>query len=604
MWPAPLGGKMSMSALNVFSSVARLSKGLWWGPHAARAWMLTIGAFALALLDVGVQVALNHWTKDFFDAIEKRSVDQLSRAALFFVALIAASTAVVVVGMVTRQLLQIYWRQKITERLLNLWITNQAFYRLNVIRTDDFAPEHRIAEDARLTVEPIVDLVIGFMTATVTFIAFVGILWNLGGSITIGGVDLPGYMVLGAIAYALSVSLLMMVVGSSYAQRVRDRSEAEAQLRYELTHLRENAESIALVRGELGQQTSLLGRLGRVVETWRLYALRWGYMTIVVNASALAAPIVPVLLMMPKYLSEPGMTFGTVMQAATAFGTVQASLAWVTSNFARLSEWYAAASRVAELNVYIQAAASPGAEQSRIEIKESDGGQLRLANVGVRLHTGRKLITDAEFSISPGEMVMVTGKSGIGKSTLLRAIAGLWPWGSGTIFVPPGAKIAFASQRPYLPAGTLKAALTYPADPSDYPDEVVLRALELCDLKGLSTRLLERGAWDRILSGSEQQCAAFARLLVQKPSITILDEATSAVDGEVEARLMELFKSELYETSVISVAHSPSLAQYYGRQITLSREKSGVRVLVRMGQLTGWAKMRAAMVRRPKAPAT
>jgi vitamin B12/bleomycin/antimicrobial peptide transport system ATP-binding/permease protein len=595
---------MSMSAVNVFAAVARLSKGFWLGPQAARAWMLTIGAFALALLDVGVQVALNHWTKDFYDAIERRSVDLITSAAFFFALLIVTSTAVVVLGMITRQLLQIDWRQKITERLLKLWLTNQAFYRLNVIRTDDFAPEHRIAEDARLTVEPIVDLVIGFLTATVTFVAFVGILWKLGGSITVAGVDLPGFMVLGAVAYALSVSLLMMIVGSSYAQRVRDRSEAEAQLRYELTHLRENAESIALVRGELGQQTSLLGRMGRVAETWRNYALRWGYMTIIVNASALAAPIVPVLLMMPKYLSDPSMTFGTVMQAATAFGTVQAALAWFTSNFARLSEWYAAASRVAELNMYIQAAASPGAEQSRIEIKDSDGGQLCLKNVGVKLHTGKKLITDAEFTISSGEMVMVTGKSGIGKSTLLRAIAGLWPWGEGTIFVPPRAQIAFASQRPYLPAGTLKAALTYPMDPSDYPDDVVVRALELCDLKALAARLQERGAWDRMLSGSEQQCVAFARLIIQKPSIIILDEATSALDEEIEARLMELFKTELYETSVIGVAHSPSLVQYYSRQITLSREKAGVRVLIRMGNLTGWAKVRAAMARRAKAPVT
>jgi vitamin B12/bleomycin/antimicrobial peptide transport system ATP-binding/permease protein len=230
-------------------------------------------------------------------------------------------------------------------------------------------------------------------------------------------------------------------------------------------------------------------------------------MTIVVNASALAAPIVPVLLMMPKYLSEPGMTFGTVMQAATAFGTVQASLAWVTSNFARLSERYAAASRVAELNMYIQAAAAPGAEQSRIEIKQSDAGQLSLKNVGVRLHTGKKLIADAEFTISPGEMVMVTGKSGIGKSTLLRAIAGLWPWGEGTIFIPPGAKIAFASQRPYLPQGTLKAALTYPADPSDYPDELVVRALDLCDLKTLGTRLQERGAWTGFYRGASSSAS-------------------------------------------------------------------------------------------------
>src|SRR5262245_11035090 len=562
-----------MSIFNVFRSVAQLSKGFWWGPHAGRAWMLTLGAFALALLDVVAQVALNHWTKDFFDAIEKRSVDQLSKAAMLFGILVAASTAVVVIGMITRQLLQIYWREKVTERLIGLWVSNQAFYRLNVIRNDDFAPEHRIAEDARASVEPIVDLVIGFMTAAVTFFAFVGILWRLGGSINVAGIDLPGFMVLGGIAYAASVSLLVMLVGSSFAQRVRDRSEAEAQFRYEVTRLRENAESIALVRGEAGEEASLLRRFGDVVTTWRRYAFRWGYMTVVVNASALAAPVVPVLLMMPKYLADPGMTFGTVMQAATAFGTVQGALAWVTSNFARLSEWYAAASRVAELNAYIQAASKPGEDKARIEIKQSDSGRLELADVEVKLHTGRKLIADTDLVIAPGEMVMVTGKSGIGKSTLLRAIAGLWPWGAGTILVPQGAQIAFASQRPYLPVGTLKAALAYPTAPTDVAYDVVVRALELCDMKALASRLQEHAAWDRILSGSELQCVSFARLLIQKPSIIILDEATSALDEEMQTRLMELFKSELSEASVISVAHSPSVAQYYTRHINLSREK-------------------------------
>ena len=564
--------------------------------------MLTIGALALALGDVVAQVALNHWTKDFFDAIERRSIDQLSRAALFFAVLVAASTLVVVTGMITRQLLQIYWREKVTARLVNLWVTNQAFYRLNVIRTDDFAPEHRIAEDARLSVEPIVDLVIGFLTAAITFAAFVGILWRLGGSINVGGWDLPGYMVLGAVAYALTISVLMMLVGSSFAQRVRDRSEAEAQFRYEVTRLRENAESIALVRGETGEQASLLRRFGDVVSTWRKYAFRWGYMTVVVNASGLAAPIVPVLLMMPKYLAEPGMTFGTVMQAATAFGTVQASLAWVTSNFARLSEWYAAASRVSELNTYIQAASKPGLDQSRIEIKDSESGQLQLQRVGVKLHTGRSLIADADFAIAPGEMVMVTGKSGIGKSTLLRAIAGLWPWGAGTILVPPGAQIAFASQRPYLPAGTLKAALTYPKPPTEYSDEAVTRVLDLCDLQALKPRLQEHAAWDRSLSGSELQCLAFARLIIQKPSIIILDEATSTLDEDMQRKLMELIKSELKEASVISVAHSPTIAEFHSRQLALSREKTGV--FVRIGQLTRWKNMREAIAaRRSKQPA-
>ena len=587
-----------LSVLHVIKSIAQLSRSFWLGPGAGRAWLLTLGALAFALGDVVAQVALNRWTKDFFDAIERRSVDGLSRLALMFLALVVASTAVVVSGMIVRMLLQIYWRRSMTERLINLWVTNQAFYRLNVIRTDDFAPEHRIAEDARLSVEPIVDLLIGFLTAAVTFGAFVGILWRLGGSYTIYGIELPGFMVLGAVAYALTVSLLMMLVGSNFAQRVRDRSEAEAQFRYEVTRLRENAESIALSRGETGEQASLLRRYGDVVITWRRYAFRWGYMTVVVNSSNLAAPIVPVLLLMPKYLADPTMTFGTVMQAATAFGTVQASLAWVTSNFARLSEWYAAASRVSELNTYIQAASKPGHDDSRIEIKDSDSGRLLLQHVGVKLHTGRNLITNAEFEIAPGEMVMVTGKSGIGKSTLLRAIAGLWPWGAGTILVPPGAQIAFASQRPYLPAGTLRAALTYPKSPSDYPDEVIHRALDQCELAALKPRLNEHAAWDRILSASELQCVSFARLLIQKPPIIILDGATSALDDEMQGKLMELFKSELYESSVISVAHSPSVAQYYSRQIALTREQTGVKVLVQISKLTGWSAMRAAMARR------
>jgi putative ATP-binding cassette transporter len=591
---------MQLSVFNVLGSIAQLSKGLWAGPKAWRTWTLTLGAFGFTLADVFIQVRLNQWTKSFYDAIEKRSLDLVSSAALLFLVLVAVATASVVFGMITRQLLQIFWREHLTERLISLWLHNQAFYRLNVIRTDDFAPEHRIAEDARLSVEPIVDLIIGFVSSVITFIAFVGILWQIGGSIEFAGYHLPGYMVLGAIAYASAVSLLMMLVGGKYAQRVRDRSEAEALFRYELTRLRENAESVALVRGEAGEQASLLTRYSRVVETWKRFAYRWGSMTVVVNASALAAPIVPVLLMMPKYLNDPNMTFGTVMQAATAFGTVQGALAWFTSNFARISEWYAAASRVAELNTYIQAASRPDEDSTRIEVRESEVGVLKLDKVMVKLHNGRQLITDADLTVAPGEMVLVTGKSGIGKSTLVRAVAGLWPWGAGTIELPKGAVVAFAAQRPYLPAGTLKAALTYPAPPEAISDEEVSRVLKACDLESLVSRLSERAPWERILSGSEQQVLAFARLMLQKPTIVILDEATSTLDEKTQERLMELFKTDLVEASVISVANSPVMARYHERQIELSKVKSSARLIDRIRQQSPFQRMREAIARRRK----
>ncbi len=583
---------MAMSFVDVGGTIVRLSKDFWRGPARATAWIMTLGAFGFTFVDVGMQVLLNRWTKQFFDAIEKRNLDQLSQAALLFVALAVAATASVVIGGYMRLMLQVHWRKHITERLVGLWLKEQAFYRLNVMRGADFAPEARIAEDARITVEPIVDLVTGFVSSIATLVAFVGILWQVGGTLTLGAVSIPGFMVWGALVYSLLISVFMIGVGRTYAQRIRDRSDAEAQLRYELTRLRENAESVALVRGEQGEEKTMLGRVAGVVGAWRGVNKTWSFMTVVVYGSGLAAPIVPVLLMAPRYLADPTMTFGTVMQAAAAFGTVQGSLAWVTSNFSRLSEWYAAASRVAELSSYIQTAAVSGEDASRIEVRETEAGALTLENVAVRLHTGRTLIADAAFTVQPGDMVMVTGKSGTGKSTLIRAIAGLWPWGSGTIMLPRGARIEFVPQRPYMPLGTLKAALTYPDAVSGHTDEAVIRALELCDLKSLVPRLHDHAGWDRILSGGEQQRVAFARLLLHKPDIVILDEATSALDDANQARLMELFRTDLSESSVISVAHRTSLSRYHNRQITLTKQRSGARARDRLRQIGGWARNR------------
>ncbi len=432
------------------------------------------------------------------------------------------------------------------------------------------------------------------MTAVITFIAFVGILWAVGGALTVGGVTIPGFMVFAAIIYAVVVSGLMVAVGANFAQRFRERSEAEAQFRYELTRLRENAESVALVRGEDGEKRSLVQRYSTVVDKWRQYVFRWSYMTLVVNSSNLAAPIIPVLLMGPKYLTGEA-TLGTVMQAATAFGTVQSALGWITSNFARLSEWYASASRVAELNAYIQAAAKPGEATNRIEVKSSESETLHLDDVVVRLHNGKTLIADADFSVGPGEMVMVMGKSGTGKSILVRAIAGLWPWGSGIITLPKGADIAFVPQRPYLPVGTLRSALSYPRAVVDVPDDVLVGALRQCGLDSLTQRLDDSGAWDRMLSGGEQQRLAFARLIIHRPSMVILDEAISALDDESQASLMNLFQTELPGSLVISVANRPKLARYHNRQINLKKQKAGTRAVDRLRKMTGWTKVRSAL---------
>ena len=302
----------SRSMWGVLTSILSLSRGFWSGPTRRLALGLTLSAFALAIVDVGMQVLLNKWNKTFYDALERKSLTELKAAALLFLVLIAAATTTVVLAQLARLLLQIHWREDLTQRMVALWLNNQAFYRLNVINGTEFAPEARITEDLRQTVEPIVDLIIGFVTAVITFCAFVGILWQVGGSLTLGGLTIPGFMVIAAFIYAFVVTVLMVAVSASYAGRVRERSEAEAQLRYQLTRLRETAESVALVRGEEGERRSILGRVGTVVGTWRQFAFRWSYMTVVIHASGLAAPIVPVVLMSPKYLSGE-ITLGTVM---------------------------------------------------------------------------------------------------------------------------------------------------------------------------------------------------------------------------------------------------------------------------------------------------
>jgi vitamin B12/bleomycin/antimicrobial peptide transport system ATP-binding/permease protein len=374
-------------------------------------------------------------------------------------------------------------------------------------------------------------------------------------------------MVYVAIIHAAFVSGTIAFFGQTYAQCIRDRSEAEARFRFELTRLRENAESVAFLGGEQEEKKLLDGYLGLLASAWTRYAKTWSQMSWVTYTNGLIAPILPLLIMTPKYLAGEA-TLGMMVQTATAFGVFQGALNWFSTNFARLSEWYAAASRVTELLSFIDSA-SVTRTTSQIDVIEGNEGVLRLTNVSVARHDGSVVIADTNLVITPGEMVLVNGDSGAGKSTLVRAIAGLWPWGSGQISLPQGVKTAFLPQRSYIPNGTLRAALTYPGSNSDVTDDTIFSALDLTGLSHLRHLLDIDRPWEKFLSGGEQQRIAFARLLIQRPTLVFLDEATSALDIVNEAKMMELFTHYLFSTTVISVAHRPSLAAFHNRFITV-----------------------------------
>ncbi len=558
----------------------RVALRFWIGESRLRAWGLTALVLFFVATQLGAAVGVNAWNRLFFDALEKRSVGDIWAAVAWLPLIVVGFALSLSCLVISRMLLQMRWREWLTRHLAGWWIADQRYYRLQFIAQEQTAPEYRIAEDARLAIEPLVEFAIGLLSAAVTAAAFATILWYVAGSarFTLAGVEIviPSYMALAAILYAVVASLAAYYAGRPLVPRIAAKNEAEAQFRAEMTRLRENAESIALIKGDADERDSVGENYGRVVAAWLKVIRQQGVIAIVLNTNGALFPIVPLLLVAPKYLAG-GITLGAVMQVVAAFSAVQAALIWFVDNFVRLAEWFASVTRVDELAEALEALDVGTIMEGETQIRrgESSDGAIHIENLSIAHSNGRVVIADASVVIGLGEKVLITGASGSGKSTLIRALAGLWPWGSGLIEMPTGKRLAFVPQKPYLPLGTLRNALLYPEAESRVTDKVVLAALKRCGLSYLRKRLDEEERWDQTLSGGERQRVAFARLLIQRPDIIIMDEATSALDEDSQDSLLELLQSELAPATVISVGHRPGLEEFHERKITLEMRQAG-----------------------------
>ena len=584
-----------------------LTGGYWTGVSARRAWTFSsIGVVSVGL-NIAVQLGINEWNRTFFDALEKKDGPLVYRAMVLFAALAITATVIAIGGLLVRMRLQLDWRQWLTSRLTGQWLGDQRFYRLNVSAPDLDSPEFRIAEDARVATEPLVDFAFGILSAVLMAAVFFGVLWNSGGSAHIGGFVIPGFMVIVAVLYSLVMSTSMVGFGRPLITRIERKNVAEARLRQDLGRIRENAESIAMMRGEDDEAFSVNRQFQIVVGCWRLVIAQIARMTMLTNTNAVIAPIFPVLLMAPLYLGG-GVTLGRVMQTAAAFVQVQIALNWLVDNYARIAEWLASANRVTGLWAALAALDSTlDSDSNRIAISDSLDDRLYIRGLSVASHDGRVMIDDADTVIESGQKVLLTGDSGTGKSTLIRALAGLWPWGSGSILLPAGARIAFMPQRSYLRRGTLRQALTYPAEENAVEEAVLTQAMQRCGLRRMIPRLDEVESWDKMLSGGEQQRVAFVRTLIQKPDVIIMDEATSALDVDSQDSMMDLFRNELSGCTVISVGHRPELKEYHDRTITLTLHRGGARLSggkdrVRRPKLSGL--LRRALRPRPSPDAS
>jgi putative ATP-binding cassette transporter len=558
----------------------------YWGKGGDRlAWPFSIGLLILIVANVGFQYGINVWNRAIFDAIEKRDAAAVFHLTAIFFPLAIGSVVLGVAQVFARMGIQRRWRAWLTSSVVTRWLTSGRYYQLNLVGGDHKNPEYRIAEDLRIATDSPVDFLAGVTSAFLSATTFIVVLWSIGGALTVtmagSTIVIPGFLVIAAVLYAAIASGSITVIGRRFVQISEDKNQAEAEFRYTLTRVRENGESIALLGGEQEERDGIDRTFSAVLRQWARLAGQHMRTTLVSQGSSLIAPVVPLLLCAPKFL-DGSMTLGQVMQAASAFTIVQSAFGWLVDNYARLADWNACARRIASLMMSLDGLerAERGDGIGRIKREETEGdAMLSLNDLSVTLDDGTAVVGETEVVIESGERLLVAGESGTGKSTLVRAIAGLWPWGGGSVRLHSDRRLFMLPQRPYVPSGTLRRAVAYPGAAEDWTEEQIGEALHKVGLDHLKEKIGEEAPWDQTLSGGEKQRLAFARLLLHNPDIVVLDEATSALDEKSQDKMMDMVTRELPKATIVSVAHRAELEVFHSRKIVLERRRGGAKMV-------------------------
>ena len=530
---------------------------------------LLVGAIVLTLASVTVNVAFSEWNRRFYDSLQNKDEAAFWIEMVNFGWIAALAIAFGVARGLVSPYLRLRWRRWLTGHYLSHWLDGRGYYRIELERKVDNA-DQRISEDLRLLGFYTMTLLLGLISAVATLISFLFILWQLSGPMSLSfiGLDvvIPGYMVWAALIYAFLGTWLANLVGRRLIPLNFLQQRYEANFRFGLMRVRENAEGIALYRGEPRENAVLEEKFTDVFNNaWRVLVTEMQLVFYQIGYGQLAI-IFPYIVTAPRFFAG-AITLGVVMQTAQAFGQVQSALSFFIDNYTNVAELRAVMDRLKGLQIAIEDKPpeniTVGAEAGRTDVGTS--------GLDLALPTGQTLLKDLNLTLPKGAWTLISGSSGSGKSTLFRALAGIWPFGHGRVLIPSGARVLFLPQKPYIPIATLRDAVKYPDESSTANDAEIVQALEAARLGHLAGRLDEEAHWSNILSGGEQQRLAIARALVFKPDWLFLDEATASLDEANEAAVYSVLKERLPQATVVSIGHRPSLRQWHETRLVLKR---------------------------------
>lgn len=568
-------GSSAIRSLNLSLREAwSLAAPYWQSEERWRARILLVTIVGLNIALVGTTILFTYWQGAFYNALEARDWNGFIGSLLWwhhtpqngftigFTPVLAAFVLITVFELYLRQALQIRWRRWMTRNNVIEWLSGRAYFRMVLTDSGTDNPDQRIAEDIRLFVDNTLVLGLGLIRSAASLLSFVFLLWTFSEPIVLGGVTIHGYLVWVALLYAALGTLFAHLVGRRLTPLHYLQQKAEADFRFSLMRLSENAEGIAFHDGEQEQERELSHRFDALVQNWRSIMTATMRLTFLTSGYAQIVLVFPLVVVAPAYFAGR-IPLGGIFQTSNAFAQVQNALSWAVESYSELTGWLATVERLSGFRCAVAGTRVTGEGPT---VTSEGGEELDVSGLNLALPDGRSLLHDIELRIKSGERLLLEGPSGVGKSTLLRAIAGIWPFGSGTVRRPSGRQL-FIPQRPYMPLGTLKRAVSYPLAETEFSDQQVTAALLDAGLAHLVNDLANTDVWERRLSGGEQQRLTLARALLIQPDWLFLDEATSSLDPAGEARIYALLRERLPHTTLVSVAHGNEVGRFHTRVV-------------------------------------